>query len=236
GVAREGHSSLQIDQSGAHQLGDFAIEILHAVSFVAIYGFKQRFTFVLALLETLAGAAVGFQYLENREPATAIGARDEALGYDEPEGLREAFTDRLLFYGKVGTDDALDGFGGVDRVHCRQHDQPHIGGFENHLDSFAVAHFADEDYLGRLAQRGAKGQGKVGCVAVQFALVNRRALVVVQELDGVFDGDDVVVTLPIDAVEESGEGGTLAGSSRPGDQHDAVAKVGYICEVSGQMQ
>src|SRR4029077_19014188 len=31
-------------------------------------------------------------------------------------------------------------------------------------------------------------------------------------------------------------GGTLAGRSRPGDQHNAVAKVGYICEVRGQMQ
>jgi hypothetical protein len=42
-------------------------------------------------------------------------------------------------------------------------------------------------------------QRKIRRVAVQFALVHGRALVVVQELD--FDGDDVIFALAVDAVE-----------------------------------
>ena len=67
-----------------------------------------------------------------------------------------------------------------------------FGGFESDLDGFAVAHFADENDFGRLAQRGAQCQRKCRRVGVQLALVNGRFLVAMQELDGILDGEDVV--------------------------------------------
>ena len=75
---------------------------------------------------------------------------------------------------------------------------------------------------------------ETGGVAMQFALMNGGAFVVVQELDGIFDGDDMVVFLAIDAVEQHGESGRLAGSSRAGDEYDAIAQFGHIGQVRRQ--
>ncbi len=47
-------------------------------------------------------------------------------------------------------------------------------------------------------------------VAVQFALMNRRAFVVVKKLDGIFDGNDVIIFLAIDAVDQYRESGRLS--------------------------
>ena len=60
------------------------------------------------------------------------------------------------------------------------------------LDGFVVAHLADQNDFRRLAQGRAQGQSETRRVAVQLALMDRRFLVAVQELDRVFDGQDVI--------------------------------------------
>ena len=111
-----------------------------------------------------------------------------------------------------------------------------LGRFEDALDGFAVAHLADQNDLGRLPQGGAQGVSEAGSVAMQFALMNGRAFVVVQELDGIFNGDDVVILLAIDAVEQHGQGGRLARSGGAGHENDAIAQLGHIGEVRGQTE
>src|ERR1700728_2545562 len=69
---------------------------------------------------------------------------------------------------------------------------------------------------------------------MQFALMDGGAFVAVQELDRIFDGDDVVVLLAVDAVEEHSERGGFARSGGSGDENDAVAQLGDIGEVGGQ--
>ena len=103
-----------------------------------------------------------------------------------------------------------------------------FGRFQDNLDGFAVAHLPHQNHLGRLPQRRAQGMSEAGRVTVQFTLMDGGALVVVQELDGIFDGDDVVVLLAIDAVKKHGQSGGLAGSGRSGDEHDAIAQLGHI--------
>ena len=69
----------------------------------------------------------------------------------------------------------------------RKHHVTGFGGFECDFNCFLVAHLADQDYLGRLAQGGTQSEGKTGSVAVQFALVNRGAFVRMKEFDRVLD-------------------------------------------------
>jgi len=54
---------------------------------------------------------------------------------------------------------------------------------------------------------GTQGVSKACCVAVKFTLVDGGAFVVVQEFDRIFNGDDVVIFLAIDAIEERGQSG-----------------------------
>ena len=55
------------------------------------------------------------------------------------------------------------------------HQVARFGGFERDFDRLAVAHFADQNHFGRLAQGGAQSERETGRVAVQFALMNRGA-------------------------------------------------------------
>ena len=68
--------------------------------------------------------------------------------------------------------------------------------------------------------------GKAWCIAVQFALMDGGALMVMQELDWIFDGDDVVILFAVDGVEQYRQGGRLARSSRSGYQDDSVSQLG----------
>ena len=96
-----------------------------------------------------------------------------------------------------------------------------LGGGHGDFDRLAVAHFADEDDLRRLAQRGAQAVGIGVEIRAQFALVKRALVVLVDELDRVFERDDVVSLRAVDLVEHGGERGRLARAGRAGDEHQA---------------
>ena len=104
-----------------------------------------------------------------------------------------------------GTEDQVSGF----------------GGFDGDGDGFEVAHFADEDDIGVFAQGGAQRGLKAFGVDVDFALVDEAAFVGVNELDGVFDGDDVGGAVAVDVVDHGGEGGGFTGASGASDDDEA---------------
>src|SRR5262245_57685254 len=60
---------------------------------------------------------------------------------------------------------------------------------------------------------------------MQFALMNCGLLVAVEELDGIFDGQNVIGLFFIHLVEDRGERGGLARYSGAGNQHDPVSQV-----------
>jgi hypothetical protein len=67
-----------------------------------------------------------------------------------------------------------------------------LGGLDGDGDGLEVAHLAHEHDVGVLAQRGAQGALEALGVRADLALVHQALLVRVHELDGVFDGDDVI--------------------------------------------
>ena len=133
-------------------------------------------------------------------------------------------------------DDPLDRLGCVDGVERGEHEVTGLGGRQRDLDGLAVAHLADEDHLRRLAQGSAQGQRERRRVAVQLALVHRRLLVNVEELDGIFDGEDVFGARLVDEIDQRRERRRLARAGRPGDQHDPVLEGRDLLERSGQIQ
>ena len=63
-------------------------------------------------------------------------------------------------------------------------------------------------------------------VAVDLALVHEAALVLVDVLDRILDGEDVIVALGVDLVDHRGERRRLAAAGRTGDQHQAARPLG----------
>src|SRR5258708_38197389 len=68
---------------------------------------------------------------------------------------------------------------------------------------------------------------------MQFALMDGGRFVVMQELDRIFNGNDVIIFLAINAVEQDSEGGRLSRTGGPGDKHDSIAQLGPIGEEGG---
>ena len=99
---------------------------------------------------------------------------------------------------------------------------PRFGRRDRRFDRLQVAHLADQNHVRVLPQRAADGLGERGHVDPQFALVHRRLLVRVVELDGVLDRDNVMVEVLVDIVDHRRQGRGLARSRRPGHQHQSA--------------
>ena len=95
-------------------------------------------------------------------------------------------------------------------------------------DRLEVAHLADEDHVGVLAQRTAERLGEGRRVDADLALVDDAALVAVQELDRVLDGEDVVVACAVDLVDHRRESRRLARAGRACHEHEAAR---LLCEL-----
>jgi len=59
-------------------------------------------------------------------------------------------------------------------------------------------------------------------VRADFALRDVAAFGGLHDLDGVFDGDDVILARLVEPGDERGEGGGLAGADGAGDEDEAV--------------
>jgi len=84
-----------------------------------------------------------------------------------------------------------------------------FGGKEGGGNRFEVAHFADQDDVRILTESGAQSGREVGGVDFNFALVDETFLVAMQELDRVFDGDEVIGAAGVDAVDHGRKRGGL---------------------------
>ena len=75
---------------------------------------------------------------------------------DRLEHAGQLQADLLLLVRREDRDDAVDRLGRVERVQRREHEVAGLGGEQRRFDRLEVAHLADEDDVGILAQRAAQ--------------------------------------------------------------------------------
>ena len=124
--------------------------------------------------------------------------RDQPLVDHAAQRRRELDPDLGLLLGGEDVDHAADRLGGVVGVQGGEDQVAGLGHGEREPDRLEVAHLADEQDVGVLAQHAAQGVGEVRGVGADLALVDRRQLVVVDVLDRVLDGDDVAAAGAVD--------------------------------------
>ena len=118
----------------------------------------------------------------------------------------------------------------------RKHQVAGLCSFESDFDSLFVPHLAHQDDLGRLAQCRPQGQREAGCIAMQLALMDDAVLVGMQEFDGVLDGQNMVVMLLVDHVDDRRQGGGLSRPRRARRQHHSVSQGGDVPEFGRQIE
>ena len=79
----------------------------------------------------------------------------------------------------------------------------------------------------RSAARSARAEAQR--VGVDLALVDETALVRMDVLDRIFDGDDVLAALGVDLVDHRRERRRLAAARRPGDEDQPARPLGQRC-------
>src|SRR5690606_26953175 len=118
------------------------------------------------------------------------------------------------------TETEVAGFGKGDRV----------------IHGLAAAHLADHDHIGRLTQGVLQGHFKTVGIESHFALGDDTALVLVNELDRVFDGDDVAFTVAVAVANHGRQRGGLTGAGGTDEDHQATLSHGDILDDIRQPQ
>jgi hypothetical protein len=169
----------------------------------------------LALADQVADAGRRDEDLGGDAAAHAVGGRDQRLGDDALQADRELHADLALLMGGEDVDDAVDGLRRVLGVERREDEVAGLRRGQGGPDRLHVAHLADEDHVGVLAQGGLEGHGEGLGVRAELALVDQAPLVRVEELDRVLDGHDVLVARLVDLVDQRGERRRLARAVGP---------------------
>ena len=129
-----------------------------------------------------------------------------------------------LFAPLVGeeVDDAVERLVGAVRVQRCQHQVTGFGELNAVLHGLAIADFADQDDVGRLAQRVLQRGVPVVGVDAHFAMRDHAALVLVHVFHRIFDGDDVAAGLFVAVADHRGERGGLARAGAAHQDHEAA--------------
>ena len=85
-----------------------------------------------------------------------------------------------------------DGGRDVGRVQAAEHEMPGFGRRQRNAHRFVIAHLADDEHVGRLADGAAQRGRKVGRVLTDLDLLDERPLVLMLVFDRILDGDDVL--------------------------------------------
>lgn len=194
---------------------------MHA--FVALLDDVGQFGFLFLLAEVLAD---GRDVDEDLGGGDAIEALllggDEHLVHDGQEVVAEVEADGVVLGFLEEVKDAAEGPGGRGGVQGGEDEVAGLGGLDGGVDGFGIAHLADHDDVGVLAEDGAEGLAVVGEVGAQLALVDEGLGVAEDELDGVLDGDDVLVGAACQVADHGGQGGGFAAAGLAADNDDAL--------------
>ena len=137
----------------------------------------------------------------------------------------------ILLLGREDVDHAVDRLRRALGVQRREDEVAGLGGRQRGRDRLEVAHLADEDHVGVLAERGAERLGERRRVEADLALVDDAHPVVVQELDRVLDREDVLGAAAVDVVDQRRERRRLARAGRAGDEDEPARLVGEQLDV-----
>jgi len=111
---------------------------------------------------------------------------------------------------------------------------PGLSRRQRQADGFQVTQFTHQDHIRVLPQCRTQGRRKTVGVAMHLALVDQGPAGLVDEFDGVFQGEDVLAPVLVEVIDQRRQGGRLARTGGPGHQHQAARQLGDTLEHRAQ--
>ena len=233
-VARRLERGRLRDRAAQDELAERLLHRLHAAARARLHDRVDLLE--LALADQVADGVVGDQDLESPRRAPPVGGRKQRLGDDAFEAGRELRPHLALLLRREDVDDPVDRPGRAARVQRREDEVARLGRGQRGRDRLEVAHLAEEDHVGVLAEAGAKGLGEAARVGADLALVDEAAAVAVEELDRVLDRQDVPRPVAVDLVDHRRERRRLPRARRAGDQDEAARALGQLVQAGRKPQ
>ena len=137
--------------------------------------------------------------------------------------------------GKV-IDNAVNRLNGVNSMQRGKNKVTCFGGGDSGLYGFKVAHLADEDNIGALAENVPQRFVEVLCIESNLALIDDSKIIRMQKLNRVFDGDYVAAAGIVDMVYHGGKGGGLAATGGARHENKPAAFVGQRLNRYGKIK
>ena len=103
-----------------------------------------------------------------------------------------------------------------------QHEVAGVGRAHGGGEGKGVAHFSDHDHVGILPERGLERSAEGGRVQAHLALLDDRLVVLEDELDGIFQRDNVLPEVGVDVLKHGRERRRFPRTGGACDQHDAA--------------
>jgi hypothetical protein len=211
------------------------IESLHAVLAGAGGDGVVDQTRFVRVDDAIADVSGGDHDFDGGDTAFVIGAANEALRNDGFQRGGKLQANLFLLRRREDGDNTLNRFGGVQSVQGGKHEVAGFRGEQRGGNSFEVAHFADQNHVGVLTESSAQRRGKVRGVHFHFALIDEAFFVAVQKLDGIFDGDEMVGAIGVDAVDHRGQRGGLTGTGGSRNQHQPALFLADFSDDAGKI-
>ena len=133
-------------------------------------------------------------------------------------------------------DDAVERLVGAVGVQGGQHQVPGLGELDAVFHGLAIADFADENHVGRLAQGVLERQVPALAIDADFAVRDHAALVRMHVFHRVLDGDDVSARLFVAVADHGRERGGFAGAGAADQDHEAALGQHDLLEYGRQFQ
>jgi hypothetical protein len=111
-----------------------------------------------------------------------------------------------------------------------------LSGQDGRLDRIQVTHFSDQNDVRVLAKGRPQASRETADVHPNLSLADRALFVLVQVLDRVFDGDDILPAMGVDVIDHRGQRRGLAASGRSGHEHEPSLEQGDLFQHLGKEQ
>ncbi|MNI51946.1 hypothetical protein D3C73_1066980 [compost metagenome] len=162
--------------------------------------------------------------------ASAADFLHQGLGHHRQQRLGEHRAHHRLLVPRKHIDHPVDGFRRRRGVQRAEHQMAGFGRGQRQANGFQIAHLPHQDHIRVFPQCRTQGGGETTGITMDFTLIDQAFARLVNELDGVFDGEDVVMTMGIEVIDHRRQRGGLAGTGRAGYQHQATGSVGHLAE------
>jgi len=189
----------------------------------------------LVLTDKVADGRVGNHDLQGKASTAAL-LGDQGLGQNPLQDKGKLGPDLRLLIGWKDVQDPVDGLDTVVCVKCPEHKVTRFRHGKGRFDGLEVSHLPDEYDVGVLTQDGFEGSLECGGVGPNLPLVDHAALVGVEELDGIFNSDDVLVPRSVDTIDHGRQCRGLSAPGRTGDKDKSFGPFIQFLHNLGQLQ